>query len=246
MRRSHRAHRPGRAPLFATATAAVAVLLLAACGDDDPQVAAARADGTVATTTTTAASTSTSLDGTATQGSAATAATVAAGDDATLPPVRPDATVAGDPTTSTTTTLVGPDLPTTTIPGRRLYTVTGTLGVFPVSGTICAMDVAGAAGTLVAPEGSVVDEPEVGTISYGGEISFAATSQSEGTFQFSINAYATNFTGNGTYSISWIDNRRSGYMELTEASGHASNPVVDEDDTSEQEMIFSVVASGTC
>ena len=242
MRHAHA--RPLRAAV-AVAVVALAVTSLAACGSDDPGVAVERStertdrSGTPTTVSTTTVPTTTVpgsvVPGSVVPGSVAPVATA----------VVPGGAAPMD-TTTTSTTLVGPDLPTTTIPGRRLYTVTGTLGVFPVAGTICAMDVAGAAGTLVAPDGSVVDEPEVGTISYGGEISFAATTSSEGTFQYSISAYATAFTGNGTYSISWIDNRRSGYMELTEASGHASNPVVDEDDTSDQEMIFSVVASGTC
>ncbi len=217
---------------------AAGALLLAACGDDGSSVEVSRSESstdsvdTTSTTTTTVDDEAPATSAVATPGSAGSTVVV------TDP--------AGGPATSTTTTLVGPDLPTTTIAGRRLYTVTGTLGVFPVSGTICAMDTAGAVGTLVAPDGSVVDEPEVGSISYGGEITFSSTTDSEGTFQFSINAYSTNFTGNGTYSIAWIDNHRSGYMELTEASGHASNPVVDEDDTSDQEIIFSVVESGVC
>lgn len=209
---------------------------LAACGDGDaPKVESSRSVATVApvsTTTTTLA---------AVEGAPPSSA-AAVPSDGSATTVLP----AGPGVGTTTTTLVGPDLPTTTIAGRRLYTVTGTLGVFPVSGTICAMDEAGAGGTLVAPDGSVVDEPDVGSISYGGEVTFAATTSSEGTFQFSIDAYSTNFTGNGTYSISWIDNRRAGYMELTEATGHASNPVVDQDDTSDQEIIFSLVTSGTC
>ncbi len=222
----------------------VGTLALTACGDDAASVEASRSDGVEATTTTT------------TPRSAADtgpATTITGGGDVTpssavVPAGPSDTTVPddGSAATSTTTTLVGPDLPTTTVAGRRLYTVTGTLGVFPVSGTICAMDAAGAGGTLEAPEGSVVDEPEVGTISYGGQITFTSTDGVDGTFQFSITAYATTFTGQGTYTISWLDGRRSGYMELTESTGHASNPVVDEDDTSDQEMIFSVVASGAC
>lgn len=137
------------------------------------------------------------------------------------------------------------EAPTTTT-GRRLYTVHGTLGVFPVSGTICAIDAAGASGAIGAPDGSVVDAPEIGSISYGGEVTFSSTSNSEGTFQYSIFAYSTSFTGGGTYRISWLDNRTRGLMDLYEVSGNASNPVVDEDDTSDQEMAMNVTMIGSC
>lgn len=151
------------------------------------------------------------------------------------------------PTTALpTTALPTTEAPTTTTTGRRLYSVHGSLGVFPVSGSICAMDQAGAAGTIGAPEGSVVDAPEIGSISYGGEVTFSSTSDFEGTFQYSIFAYATSFTGGGSYQISWIDDRTSGLMDLYDLTGSATNPAVDEEEDSDQEMAMNVTMIGTC
>ena len=219
--------------LVPIAGAFLSIATLTGCGASGPTVEASRSDRTAAAESTLVPTPSTADP---------TASTVLPGAPTVVTSVPP----ADADTTTTSTTLVGPDLPSTTVPARRLYEVTGVIGVFPVSGTICALDTTGAAGSLVAPEGSTFDEPDVGTISYGGEVTFAATSGNEGTYTYSIEAYATSFTGYGTYRIGWLNGGQSGGMDLYETSGHASNPVVDQDDTSDQDLAFSDVAIGSC